>query len=91
MKVIADAIAAKASSKAGSIVVTGHTDLSGTKGYNNGLSKRRAAAVAKTITAKGVKKDQVRTQAFGQDEPAVKTADGTKEPRNRRVEIRLAK
>lgn len=91
MKVIADAVAAKGASKAGSIVASGHTDLSGTKGYNSGLAKRRAAAVAKAIAAKGVKKDQVRTQSFGQDEPAVKTADGVKEPRNRRVEIRLAK
>lgn len=91
MKVIADAVAAKGASKAGSIVASGHTDLSGSKGYNSGLAKRRAAAVAKAIMAKGVKKDQVRTQAFGEDEPAVKTADGTKEPRNRRVEIRLAK
>lgn len=91
MKVIADAVAAKGASKAGSIVASGHTDLSGTNGYNSGLAKRRAAAVAKAIAAKGVKKDQVRTQAFGEDEPAVKTADGTKEPRNRRVEIRLAK
>lgn len=91
MKVIADAVAAKAASKAGTMVVTGHTDMSGKTGYNEGLSKRRAAVVSKAIMAKGLKQYQVFAQSFGEDEPAVKTADGVKEPRNRRVEIRLAK
>lgn len=91
MKVISDAIAAKKASNAGTIMVTGHTDLSGSKGYNDGLAKRRAAVVAKAVAAKGVSKNQIRTQSFGQDEPAVKTPEGVKEPRNRRVEIRLAK
>ena len=91
MKVIADAVAAKAASKAGTMVVTGHTDLSGKTGYNEGLAKRRAAVVSKAIMAKGLKQYQVFAQSFGEDEPAVKTADGVKEPRNRRVEIRLAK
>lgn len=76
------------SKKSIAVVVSGHADRSGSQGYNRRLADRRAAAVAKAIQAAGVQA-RVSTQSFGEDEPAVPTADDVKEPRNRRVEIRI--
>ncbi len=71
------------------IEVAGHTDSSGTARYNEGLSQRRAAAVAAELVRLGVPRAAITTQAFGQGRPLVPTAAGVREPQNRRVEIVL--
>lgn len=67
------------------VTVTGHTDTSGSMAYNQRLSERRAAAVAKALAEKGV--GNIVTNAKGESEPAVPTGDGVKEPLNRRATI----
>jgi OOP family OmpA-OmpF porin len=69
------------------IEVNGYTDKSGTPRYNQGLSVRRANAVAAELVRQGVPRAAITTQGFGENNPLVPTADGVREPQNRRVEI----
>jgi len=69
------------------ITITGHTDLSGSEKYNMALSLRRANAVKKALVRKGVPADEIVVIGKGKSDPLVQTADGVREPQNRRVEI----
>ena len=69
------------------IVATGHADRSGPVGYNQRLSERRAAAVKGALVREGVAEGTIQTAGRGENENLVPTADGVREPRNRRVEI----
>ena len=71
------------------IEVSGNTDRSGTPQYNLGLSQRRATNVAAELVRLGVPRAAITTQAYGESRPLVQTADGVREPQNRRVEIVL--
>jgi outer membrane protein OmpA-like peptidoglycan-associated protein len=67
--------------------VNGYTDTSGTAKYNQGLSVRRAQAVAVELVKDGVPKSAITIQGFGETHPLVPTGPGVREPQNRRVEI----
>jgi OOP family OmpA-OmpF porin len=69
------------------IEVNGYTDTSGSPQYNMGLSVRRAQAVAGELVRDGVPRGSISIQGFGQTHLLVPTADGVREPQNRRVEI----
>ncbi|HZT89649.1 MAG TPA: OmpA family protein [Stellaceae bacterium] len=69
------------------IQVTGYTDRSGSPGYNQRLSERRANNVAEAMTRMGVPRDQMAVSGRGENDNRVPTADGVREPQNRRVEI----
>jgi OOP family OmpA-OmpF porin len=71
------------------IEVAGHADRSGTPAYNQRLSQRRADAVAAELVSRGVSRSDIGVTAFGESRPLVATADGVREPQNRRVEIVL--
>ena len=71
------------------IEVAGHADRSGTPQYNQRLSQRRAEAVAAELARQGISRNEMSIQAFGESRPLVPTADGVREPQNRRVEIVL--
>ncbi len=73
------------------INIAGFTDTSGKDIYNLGLSKSRTNSVYKALKNKGLNKQKINTQAFGETGLAVTTADGVREPRNRRVEITIGK
>ena len=83
--------AAQASGGTGTtrIEVAGHADRSGTPQYNQRLSQRRAEAVAAELARRGVARTAISVQGFGESRPLVPTADGVREPQNRRVEIML--
>jgi outer membrane protein OmpA-like peptidoglycan-associated protein len=70
-----------------SVVLAGHADRSGSATYNVGLSQRRANNTRDYLASRGVPSGAMTTQAFGESRPAVETADGVREPDNRRVEI----
>ncbi len=70
-----------------SLVVTGHADRSGTDGYNEALSVRRAQAVAAILTQRGMPAGVLSVSGRGESEPKVPTPDGERNPTNRRVEI----
>ncbi|HXT81067.1 MAG TPA: OmpA family protein [Acetobacteraceae bacterium] len=69
------------------IEVNGYTDTSGTPRYNQGLSVRRAQAVAAELVKDGVPKTAISIQGFGETHLLVPTGPGVREPQNRRVEI----
>jgi hypothetical protein len=69
------------------IEVNGYTDTSGTPKYNQGLSVRRAQAVANELVRDGVPKNAISIQGFGDTHLLVPTGPGVREPQNRRVEI----
>jgi outer membrane protein OmpA-like peptidoglycan-associated protein len=69
------------------IEVNGYTDTSGTPRYNQGLSIRRAQAVAGELTRDGVPQNVINIQGFGDTHLLVATGPGVREPQNRRVEI----
>ncbi len=78
--------------KAGNVVqltVTGHTDTVGSAKYNQALSERRAAAVKSGLVADGVSGGEITTLGVGKTGLLVPTADGVREPQNRRAEIVL--
>lgn len=69
------------------ISVVGHTDTLGEKGYNYGLSLKRAKAVAAILRGNGIDPSILHITSHGKDNPLVPTGDQVPEPRNRRVEI----
>ncbi len=69
------------------IEVNGYTDTSGTPQYNQGLSMRRADAVAAELVKDGVPKNVIAIRGFGETHLLVPTGPGVREPQNRRVEI----
>jgi len=71
------------------IVVVGHTDTSGGVAYNQKLSLRRAEAVKKGLVARGVDAAKLRVEGRGKTDLLVQTADGVREPANRRAQITL--
>ena len=71
------------------IEVNGYTDLSGTAAYNQRLSTRRAESVEAELIHDGVAKSEIAIHGYGEASPLVPTAQGVREPQNRRVEIIL--
>jgi outer membrane protein OmpA-like peptidoglycan-associated protein len=88
-QIVASAAADALQGKTTRIDVTGHTDRSGSDRYNQALSVRRAESVRRELVADGVADSLIVTRGVGESDPLVPTADGVREPQNRRVEIVL--
>lgn len=88
-QIIAEAAAAAPSVNTTRIEVAGHADRSGSPQYNQRLSERRANNVAAELVRRGIARNLIAISAFGETRPLVPTADGVREPQNRRVEIVL--
>lgn len=86
---IEQAAAAAKTQGAARINLTGHTDTVGTAEYNMALSLRRANAVKKVLVELGIPADEISVVGKGKTDLLVKTPDGVREPKNRRVEIVL--
>lgn len=69
------------------INLVGHTDTSGSRAYNQKLSMKRASVVRDAMVARGVDANLLRVNHRGEEELMVDTADGVREPANRRTEI----
>jgi outer membrane protein OmpA-like peptidoglycan-associated protein len=67
--------------------VTGYTDTTGSYGYNQRLSERRANAVATRLVALGVARSDMSVAGRSFNDLRVPTPHGVREPQNRRVEI----
>ncbi|MEM7041301.1 MAG: OmpA family protein [Pseudomonadota bacterium] len=67
--------------------IVGHADSTGEADYNQGLSERRAAAVADYFSRNGIMPDRFTTSGRGEMDPVAsnKTRDGR--AKNRRVDI----
>jgi len=88
-QIVAEAASASTHVQTTRIAVNGYTDLSGTAQYNQGLSLRRAKTVQAELIRDGVPAGEIAIRGFGETNPLVPTADGVREPQNRRVEIIL--
>jgi outer membrane protein OmpA-like peptidoglycan-associated protein len=84
--VLDSTVASTSGCASSTIKVSGFADRSGSDRYNMGLSGRRADAVRDYLVSHGASANVV-TQAFGESNPRVPTADGVRELQNRRVEI----
>ncbi len=69
--------------------IDGHTDNIGTLEYNQGLSERRAEAVAAYLEAAGVSLDRMTVAGFSFTQPVADNATPEGRAQNRRVEIDL--
>jgi outer membrane protein OmpA-like peptidoglycan-associated protein len=88
-QIIAEAASDSHTTATTMISVSGYTDTSGTVVYNQGLSERRARAVAAQLVTDGVPGSEISIHAFGETHLLVPTGPGVREPQNRRVEIVL--
>ncbi len=87
LNTIKQAAAAYKTKGSARITATGHTDTSGPEAYNMALSLRRANAVKDALVREGVPAQAIAVIGRGEQGLLVQTADGVREPQNRRVEI----
>ena len=69
------------------VLVVGHTDLVCSDPFNDALGQQRAETVRSALIRLGIPQSDIHAISRGKRAPAVPTADGVAEPRNRRVEI----
>ena len=71
------------------IHIEGHADRSGTEPYNHKLSVARAIAVSNAIATPWPEEYTSSIAGAGETKPAFTTADGVRDPRNRRTVIEI--
>ena len=71
------------------IVVSGHTDSTGSDSHNQTLSEERADSVSRYIGAKGVTGARIDTAGFGETQPIADNGTAEGRAQNRRVELTL--
>ena len=72
-----------------SIEVVGHTDSVGREQYNQALSEKRAASVAKYLIQLGVPTDKMTQRGEGERNPVAPNSTKIGRAKNRRVEIKI--
>ena len=71
------------------IEISGYTDSTGDKSYNQELSERRSSSVGAYCKAQGVAPGRVVTKGFGERHPIASNDTPAGREQNRRVELRL--
>ena len=87
MATISQAAAAYKATDSARLTGVGNTDTSGSADYNMALSIRRADPVKSALIKNGVPAAAIGTAGRGQTNLLVPTAEGVREPQNRRVEL----
>lgn len=72
-----------------SVSIDGHTDAEGAASYNVTKSQRMASSVRDEFIIRGIPPSVIVTTAYGETELTVQTADGVREPLNRRAEVEI--
>lgn len=85
--ILDNALWAYANCGARDVLLAGHTDTAGEAPDNLVRSAQQNALVEAYLVARGVPAERISSQAFGESQPRVPTADNVREPQNRRVEI----
>jgi len=75
------------SNPASKILLEGHCDERGTKGYNIALGERRAKAIASYLVVNGVSKSQIEVLSYGEERPANAAHNDSAWAQNRRAYI----
>jgi peptidoglycan-associated lipoprotein len=73
----------------GPLLVEGHADERGPTDYNLALGERRADAVVRWLTSRGVAASRIRATSLGEERPANPGHDEAAWAENRRVEVKL--
>jgi OmpA-OmpF porin, OOP family len=89
VKVVAEAANTAKTAGMVKVLVTGHTDTTGSVSYNQALSERRAVAVKAQLVTDGLSDADISTVGKGFSQPLVATGPGVREPQNRRAVIDL--
>nr|WP_323038083.1 OmpA family protein [Pararhodobacter sp.] len=71
------------------VIVTGHTDSTGTAAYNQSLSERRADSVASVLVTSGVPSRRVVARGAGLTQPVASNDTALGRAQNRRVVITI--
>jgi outer membrane protein OmpA-like peptidoglycan-associated protein len=82
-----DKVAARLKELGGRLLLRGFSDRSGPPAANVRVSLERAELVRQSLIARGLQPAAIRVEALGESQPLIATADGVREPQNRRVEI----
>ncbi|WP_299987805.1 OmpA family protein [uncultured Pontibacter sp.] len=69
------------------IIIEGHTDNTGSRELNQGLSERRAQAVANYARTRGVDASRMQAKGYAFDQPIADNTTAEGRAQNRRVEI----
>jgi len=69
------------------LTIAGHTDSVGSSASNQALSQRRADAVKKYLTEKGIPTGSVASVGYGEDRPVADNINAAGRRQNRRVEL----
>lgn len=85
--ILNNAVTAYSNCGSARVMLAGHTDTAGSARYNMDLAARRNASVRSYMAGRGVPEARISGEAFGESQPRVPTADGVREPQNRRVEV----
>ncbi|SMP00600.1 OmpA family protein [Shimia sagamensis] len=72
------------------VVVAGHTDNVGSQKANQRLSERRAAAVVRFLTNKGINSSRLQAVGHGEERPIADNATKQGRSKNRRIEFSVA-
>ncbi len=72
------------------VTVTGHTDNTGSAGYNQDLSERRASSVASVLRTGGVSSSRIRVVGAGENRPIATNQTAEGRAQNRRVDITIS-
>lgn len=70
------------------VEIAGHTDSQGSETYNQGLSERRAQAVADYLVAHGANAGNISVKGYGESQPVADNGSKAGRAANRRVELR---
>ena len=71
------------------VMVSGHTDSTGSADYNLELSKDRAMSVAEYLKGQGVKASRFEVLGMGSSNPIASNSNAAGRSQNRRVEIKI--
>ena len=71
------------------VMVSGHTDSTGSADYNLNLSRERASSVASYLQGQGVKSSRFEVLGLGSSNPIASNSNATGRAQNRRVEIKI--
>lgn len=69
------------------VVIEGHTDSTGSEGYNLKLSEERANAVKAALVSDGVPAEQISARGYGETYPVATNEEESGRQQNRRVEL----
>jgi outer membrane protein OmpA-like peptidoglycan-associated protein len=71
------------------ILIEGHTDITGSREHNMGLSERRAKSVANYLETLGVASKRITEEGYGPDQPLGDNNTDYGRQQNRRVEVAI--